>query len=504
MKISLKVGKVENEVAEAVIVFFFEKFHEDKGPDGVYKKLDSALGGMLKDLVNNKEFEGKGDQVLLIHTSKFLKAKKLLLVGLGKQDDFYLDLIRRRVGNGLKRVRDIGTSKAVIAMPERIPQKFKTADIFQGIVEGAELALFKFDKLVSEKEKEKEKEIKELTLLLESRQDFKEAQKGVDAGEKVSSAVNMSRELIIKPANFSTPTFLAEKAREIAKALRLKCKVLSEREIKKLRMGAFLSVAKGSKEPPKFIIMDYHPRRAKPHTIVVVGKGITFDSGGICLKPSKDLYKMKYDMAGGAVVLGVIQAAASLKLPLRVVGLIPATENLPSGSATKPGDVVISHSGKSIEVQNTDAEGRLILADALAFAKRFKPAAIIDLATLTGACIVALGDQAIGMMGNDQKLMEMFREAGMQTFERVWELPLWKEYEEQIKSDVADIKNIGSNGGAGAILGGIFLKKFVGDCPWIHLDIAGTAWTDRDKDYIPKGATGVGVRLITQVLRNWK
>ena len=209
-------------------------------------------------------------------------------------------------------------------------------------------------------------------------------------------------------------------------------------------------------------------------------------------------------MAGGAAVLGIMQCAASLNLPLRIVGLIPATENLPGGSATKPGDVVISLSGRSIEVQNTDAEGRLILADALAFAKRFKPAAVIDLATLTGACIVALGDQAMGMMGNDKKLMDMFRDAGMQTFERVWELPLWKEYEEQVKSDVADIKNIGSNGSAGTIIGGIFLKKFVGDCPWVHLDIAGTAWTDRDKDYIPRGATGAGVRLITQVLRNWK
>ena len=286
MKISLKVGKVEKEIAEAVIVFFFEKFHEDKEHDGVYKKLDSDLGGMLNDIVKNKEFEGKSDQISIIHTGRFLKTKRLILLGLGKKDEFYLDLIRRRAGNGLKRARDIGISKVVIAVTEKILQKFKAADVFQGIVEGAELALFKFDKLVSEKDNKKA--IKELTLLLGSRQDFKEAQKGINAGEKISSAVNMSRELIIKPANFLTPTFLAEKAREIAKAFKLKCKVLSEREIKKLGMGAFLSVAKGSKEPPKFIIMDYHPAKAKANTIVVVGKGITFDSGGICLKPGKD------------------------------------------------------------------------------------------------------------------------------------------------------------------------------------------------------------------------
>jgi len=500
MKILVKTNRVEKEACEALILFFFEGFHEYSK---TYKKLDSALKGILGDLVKSGEFWGKVDQASLLHTSRFLRAKRILLVGLGKEEEFHLDLIRRRTGNALKQVREIGVNKVAIAMPEKIPQGFQTPDISQGIVEGGELALFKFDKLRKD-QPEKKREIKELTLLVMSRRDLTEARKGIEVGKKISAAVNLSRELIIKPSNYSTPTFLAEKAKEIARRWRLRCKVLSEREIKRLKMGAFLSVSKGSHEPPKFIIMDYHPTRIKCETVVVIGKGITFDSGGISLKPSKDLHKMKYDMAGGAVVLGVIQAAASLRLPLRIVGLIPATENLPGGSATKPGDVVISLSGKSIEIQNTDAEGRLILADALYFARRFKPKAIIDLATLTGACFVALGDQAIGMMGNDKNLMDMFREAGFRTFERVWELPLWKEYEEQIKSDIADLKNIGGNGGAGAILGGIFLKKFVEGYPWVHLDIAGTAWSDKDKDYIPKGATGVGVRLISEVLRNWK
>lgn len=500
MKLSVKVGKVEKEKAEAIVLFFFEEFNKDSK---VYEKLNSALKGMLADLVRSAEFTGKIDQSTLLHTSQFINAKRLLLVGLGKKKDLHIDIIRRKTGNALKRLRDARINKAVVALPEKIPNNINAEEFCQSIAEGSELALFKFDKL-ARKENEGKKEIKELVLLLNDRKTLAKTAKGIETGRKISAAVNMSRELIIKPANYTTPTFLAEKAKEISGRLGLKCRVLGEKEIRKLKMGAFLSVAKGSHEPPKFIILDYHPKNSGNKTVALVGKGITFDSGGISLKPSQNLHKMKYDMAGGAVVLGVIQAAASLKLPLRIVGLIPATENLPGGSATKPGDVVVSLSGKSIEIQNTDAEGRLILADALYYAKRFSPDAIIDLATLTGACFVALGDQAIGMMGNNKDLMDMFRKAGEKTFERVWELPLWKEYEEQIKSDIADVKNIGSDGGAGAILGGIFLRKFVNNYPWIHLDIAGTAWTDKDRDYNPRGATGVGVRLITEVLRRWK
>jgi leucyl aminopeptidase len=274
-------------------------------------------------------------------------------------------------------------------------------------------------------------------------------------------------------------------------------------EMKKLGMGAILAVASGSREPPKFIILEYKPPSTRMDTVVIIGKAITFDSGGLSLKPSENMDKMKHDMGGGAAAIGIIQAVSQLKLPVHLIALIPATENLPSGSAYRPGDILNSLSGKTIEVISTDAEGRLILADALAYSQRFKPNVIIDLATLTGACIIALGENVTGMMGNDDELKARVMRAANRTGEKVWELPLWEEYEEQLKSEIADIKNVGGRP-AGTITGGVFLKKFVGEYPWVHLDIAGPVWADKDKPYIPKGATGVGVRLVVQLLRDWK
>jgi len=268
-------------------------------------------------------------------------------------------------------------------------------------------------------------------------------------------------------------------------------------------MQAFLGVARGSDEPAKFIILEYCGAKRGESPIVLIGKGLTFDSGGISIKPSENMEEMKSDMAGGAAVMGAIMAASELGLPLNVIGLVPATENLPGGCALKPGDILKSLSGQTIEVVNTDAEGRLILADALTYAQRYKPAAVIDLATLTGACKIALGDHVIGIFGQDGPLKEKVRTAGEQTGERVWELPLWEDYHELIKSDVADLKNTGGRAG-GAITAAAFLSKFVGDFPWVHLDIAGPAWLAKDKPYTPKGATGVGVRLLVQCLRDWK
>jgi leucyl aminopeptidase len=268
-------------------------------------------------------------------------------------------------------------------------------------------------------------------------------------------------------------------------------------------MGGLLGVAQGSARPPRFLVMDYRPRSRPGATVVLVGKGVTFDSGGISIKPSAGMAEMKMDMSGAAAVIGALQATARLKLPVRVVGLVPATENLPGGRAMKPGDILRHLNGKTSEVDNTDAEGRLILADALAYASRFKPDAVIDLATLTGACVVALGHHATGMMGNNQALMARLKEAGARTFERVWELPMFEEYEKLIKSDVADVKNVGGRW-AGAITGAMFLKHFIGAYPWVHLDIAGTAMMEETSDYIPKGGSGVGVRLLVDMLRHWK
>jgi leucyl aminopeptidase len=319
--------------------------------------------------------------------------------------------------------------------------------------------------------------------------------------EAIAKAVIFARDLVSRPGNEMTPSDLAREARQVARKKGVTLRILDVARMKKLGMHALLGVARGSSEPAKFIILEYYGRRKSDPPIALVGKGLTFDSGGISIKPSEKMDEMKSDMAGGAAVMGAIMAAADLKLPVNVVGLIPATENLPGGRAYKPGDILKSLSGQTIEVITTDAEGRLILADALTYATRYRPAAIIDLATLTGACIVALGDQVIGMLGNDDGLKSQIRRAADRTGERVWELPLWEDYHELIKSDVADFKNSGGRAG-GAITAAAFLSKFVGNVPWVHLDIAGPSWLTKDKPYIPKGASGVGVRLMVQVLRD--
>jgi leucyl aminopeptidase len=277
--------------------------------------------------------------------------------------------------------------------------------------------------------------------------------------------------------------------------------VVDEREIKELGMGGVMGVSQGSAHPPRFIILEYGQPSKK--TIVLVGKGVTFDTGGISIKPSANMAEMKMDMSGAAAVIGTFEAVARLKLPVHLVGLIPAVENMPSGSSIRPGDILRHYGGKTSEVDNTDAEGRLILADALAYAEKFKPAAVIDIATLTGACVVALGHHASGMMGNDEGLMKKLKAAGERTYERVWPLPMFDEYEKLIKSDVADVRNVGGRW-AGAITGAWFLKKFIGNYKWVHLDIAGTAILEENSDYTPKGGSGVGVRLLTEFLRRWK
>jgi len=296
-----------------------------------------------------------------------------------------------------------------------------------------------------------------------------------------------------------TPSRVADEARKMARQTGLSIKILERKDMERLGMGALLGVARGSAEPPKFIILEHKGRNRGAKPTVLVGKTITFDSGGSSLKPSENMEQMKADMTGGAEVLATLGAVARLKLPLHVIGILPATENMPGGRATKPGDIVKTHSGKTVEIQNTDAEGRLILADGLSYATGYKPAAIIDIATLTGACAVALGQFAIGMLGTGDRIKAQLSQSGEKTGERVWEMPLWDEYFEQIKSDVADMRNIGGRGG-GMITAAIFLRQFVGDYPWVHLDIASTDWSERERAYIPKGPTGIGTRLLIQYL----
>ncbi len=297
-----------------------------------------------------------------------------------------------------------------------------------------------------------------------------------------------------------TPGYLADSANELAVNHGLECRVYEQAEMEKLGMNALVGVGKGAAEPPRLIVLEYHGANTKGRPVVLVGKGLTFDSGGISIKPGAGMEEMKTDMAGGAAVLGTMDAAARLKLPINLIGIIPTAENMPDGKAFKPGDVLTSMSGTTIEITNTDAEGRLILCDALHFALKFKPSVMIDLATLTGACVVALGHEASGLMGNNQRLVDALKGSGERCGERLWPLPLWDEYGEVMKSDIADLKNAGSRDG-GSITAGWFLKQFVGKTAWAHLDIAGTAWGDKARPYCPKGATGVGVRLLIEFLQ---
>ncbi len=339
------------------------------------------------------------------------------------------------------------------------------------------------------------------TLLTTSNVHLNEAKDGAKRGQILGEATCFVRDLCNHPANVMTPSRVVTEAKKIAREAKVRLKVLDRKQQEKLGMGGLLGVSRGSIEPPQFIILEYlgGPRTQKP--IVFVGKTVTFDSGGISLKPSENMEQMKADMTGGAEVLATIRAASRLKLPVNAIGLLPVTENMPGGRATKPGDILTMLSGKTVEVQNTDAEGRLILADGLAYASRFKPACVIDIATLTGAAAVALGQFAIGMLGNDDPLKADIKKAGNHAGERVWEMPLWDEYFEQLKSDVADMRNIGGRGG-GMITAAMFLSKFVGDHPWVHLDIASTDWGTTERPYIPKGPTGIGTRLLIQYLLN--
>ncbi len=495
MEVKIKKGKIEQETAEAIVLSHFEEETSLREETAV---VDRALKGQIREILASGEFKGKLNQMVWIHGRGEIPAKRILLVGLGKKKDLDLEKIRQAMGSAARRVREGGLKGFSIPLHGRGQNRISTADSAQAVVEGCLLGLYQFTAYRTESQDEI-KRIEQLTLVDRSEGKISEVARGARTGRILAEATNYVRDLGNHPSNVVTPSRLADEARSIGKDFGLTCRIIEKAEAETLGMGAFLGVARGSQEPPKFIILEYAGGKKTEPPVVIIGKSITFDSGGISIKPAEKMEQMKTDMSGGAAVLGTLRAVAQLKLPVPIVGILPATENMPSGTAIKPGDVVRSMSGKTIEVINTDAEGRLILADALAYAGRYKPSAIVDLATLTGACVVALGSHAIGIMGTHPKLIGGLREAGERCGERVWELPLWEVYQEQIKSDVADMKNVGGRGG-GAITAAAFLQKFVGNIPWAHLDIAGTAWADDARPYTPKGATGVGVRLLVQWL----
>lgn len=497
MDVKIKKGKAEREPAEVILIGLFDgdpTFPEETAA------VDRALKGQIRGLVDSGEFRAKKGRLHLHPTLGAIPAKRVLLVGLGKRADFDLEALRRAMGPAARRVREAGLTSLATPIHGRGENRISAAQAAQALVEGLLLGLYQFNAYRTEN-RDEIREVEQISLIDTTAGKIGDVAGAARRGQILAEATNYARDLCNHPSNVITPTRLAEEALGIARDMGLECRIIEKEEAESLGMGAFLGVARGSQERPKFIILEYHGGKKKGRPVVLVGKSITFDSGGISIKPAEKMEQMKYDMSGGAAVLGTLRAVAALRLPVSLVGLLPATENMPSGTAVKPGDVIRTLSGKTVEVINTDAEGRLILADALAFADRYKPAAVVDLATLTGACVVALGSHAVGVLGTHPKLVDQLKRAGERSGERIWELPLWEEYDEQIRSDVADVKNTGGRGG-GTITAAAFLRKFVGNYPWAHLDIAGTAWADEARPYTPKGSTGVGVRLLVEWLSN--
>jgi len=459
--------------------------------------LDRATGGTLGRALTSGDFKGKRDETAFFYGTG--PAQRVLLVGVGKVADLTRSSLRRAAAVAGKRARGLGVSRLALTVAPEARGSVSARDVGQVLAEGASHGSWAFTEMKKPPE-DPRVEVDAVTIVTNAAE-----QKETDAGRLIGAAVaegaRLTRWLQMLPGNKCTPSFLAEQARELAKRNGMIVTTLDLAAIKREGMGALLAVAQGSAEEPRFIVLEYHGGIKGAPPVVLVGKGVTFDSGGISIKPAQSMEDMKFDMSGAAAVLGTFEALGRLKPALNVVGVIPATENLPSGTAVKPGDVITSYSGKTIEIINTDAEGRLILCDALWFVKRLKPSAVIDAATLTGAVTVALGQVATGLMGNDDNLMAEVQSAGERAGERCWPFPLWEEYHDLLKSEIADVKNSGGRG-AGTIAGGWFLKEFVDGYPWVHLDIAGTAYTDTEGPHQTKGPTGVGVRLFSEfVLR---
>jgi leucyl aminopeptidase len=458
--------------------------------------LDSALRGQLSRVLTAEKFEGKPGQVAHFYGGPGIRAERVMVVGLGPRKDYGGDAVRRAAATGVRRARDLGArSVAVLMPPDGIPARARA----HAVVEGAVLGTYRFDRYLKDKS---DRAVESLAVVETERRGQAAAREGLALGELTAAAVCVARDLVNEPANVVTPTYLAERAAEIARGGKLEVKVLEREDCEKLGMGAYLGVARGSQEPPKFIHLQYAPGRRARKRVVVIGKGITFDSGGLDLKSADGMLRMKDDMSGAAAVLGVFHVLPRLRLPVEVHGLIAATENMPSGTAQRPGDIVRAMNGLTVEIGNTDAEGRLTLADALAYAAReIKPDEMVDLATLTGAVVIALGQQITGVMGSHDGAVNRILGAAAEAGERMWRLPLHDEYKEGLKSDIADLNNISSQRGAGSIVGALFMREFTAGVPWVHLDIAGTAFSERDWTLGPKGATGVGVRTLLTYLR---
>jgi len=492
MEISVGRGDIAGCAAKAIIVTLCE----GTAPSGATAAVDQALGGAISQLVKEGEVRGKANELTLVHTLGRIPSPRVLVLGLGKAQEFDLDKLRNAIAVAARHLRSHGADSVATVAHGAGSRGLDPEACAQAIAEGVVLGLYTFQR--HKKKDEDEREIGELILVEREAAKLRALRRGVERGRILAEATNWARDLANEPANYLTPTVMAERAKAVAAERGLECQVLERKEIEKLGMGALLGVAQGSHQPPRFIILHYRGGKEGAAPLGLVGKGITFDTGGISIKPSPGMAAMKSDMAGGAAVIAALSAIARLKPKINVTALVPATENMPGGGAQKPGDVVRAMNGKSIEVVNTDAEGRLILADALSYARRLGLSPVVDVATLTGAIVTALGRAMMGAMTNNEALLDRLREASAASGEKLWQLPLLEEYKEHIKSEVADIRNVG-NREAGSITGALFLQEFIEDTPWIHLDIAGVDHVEQEKGVLVKGSSGIPVRTLVNL-----
>ena len=491
LQVSVHRGSLESVQAETLVVNLFEGLTE---PTGATKAIDAALDGAIKALIEDGQIKGKAGEFTTIHTFGRLAAKRVVVAGLGKPDAFNLDRVRSLAADLARFLQGGNGSRAASVVFGAGAGGLDPEKAAQAMTEGARLGTYRFQRRLTTPGENPE--LTELLLVESDEAKAGSIERGTEAGRILAEGTAFARDLANEPANFMTPTILAQQAAEMASREGLECEIFDRERLELMGMGGLLGVAQGSQQPPKFIVLRYRGDldSTRP-TIGLIGKGITFDSGGISIKPAENMDNMKGDMAGGASVIAALQAIARHKPRVNVTGLVPATENLPSGSAYKPGDVVKALNGKTIEVLNTDAEGRVILADALSYAVQQGLSPLIDVATLTGACVVALGTVCSGGFTNDQATLDKVIAAGAAAGEKIWQLPLFDEYQDQIKGDWGDIKNTGGRE-AGAITAAAFLSHFVGETPWVHLDIAGTARTKSQKGWLVKGHTGVPVRTL--------
>jgi leucyl aminopeptidase len=489
MEVKAGVGEIAGIKTGAIIVTHYDGV---KTPEGATAAIDKKLGGVIANMIKQGDIKGKLNEITILHSMNKIPASRVVVLGLGKKNELNTNKIRGAIGEVCRYLRKKNVASIASIIAGDGVNQITSETAIQAMTEGAILGIYTFRRYQTKKDDDSN-EIKEFTII---GKDKKLLEKAIAKGKIIAEAANFARDMVNEPGNYMTPTQMAETARQAAKKYGLKLEVLEKDKMKELGMGGLLGVSQGSQQPPKFIILTYKGRESKDIDIALVGKGITFDSGGISIKPAENMGEMKDDMAGGASVMATIIAIAQLKPAINVTAIIPSTENLPSGKALKPGDIIRAMNGKTIEVLNTDAEGRLILADALSYAVKSGTKAIIDVATLTGACQIALGKITLGVFTNNQSLLDKVLAAGKEAGELAWQMPMFEEYKEFIKSDLADIKNTGNRYG-GAITAAKFLEEFVDKTPWVHIDLTDPL-SESEKGYQVKGASGIPVRTLIQ------